>query len=91
VGVSSSYTAGPGDFEAVTVSPERSGGDGDGDVETDVSYPVDNEGVGELAADEKSALCSRSLSSSCAFPNEIDTLGGAKVDGRWAEVGALGR
>jgi hypothetical protein len=55
-GVSSSYGTGPGDFGAVTVLSDKRGGDGEGDMEIDVSYPVDSEGVGELAAEEKSAL-----------------------------------
>ncbi|KAJ7429270.1 hypothetical protein B0H11DRAFT_2266325 [Mycena galericulata] len=55
VGVSSSYTAVVGDFGmgSVTVSPESSGGEGvgNGDIETDVSYPVESDGIsGELTA-----------------------------------------
>lgn len=53
---SSSYATWPGDLGATMVSPERRGGEGEGEVETDVSYPVDSDGVGELAVEEKSAL-----------------------------------
>lgn len=89
LGVSSSYATWEGDFGAAIVSLWR-GGDGEGDVETDVSYPVDSDGVGELAAEE---LRSRSLSSSsCDRGGRRWSLaeamfgaggGGGEEDGGW--------
>jgi hypothetical protein len=52
------------------VDPVRSGGEGDGDMDTEVSYPVDSDGVGELVADENSRLGSSSSSTGCAVASD---------------------
>lgn len=39
-----------------TVALDKSGGDGDGDLEIEVAYPVDEDGVGELVVDTVEAL-----------------------------------